>query len=294
MKKSLTYIVPVLVFAAAMAGLKGQQEDQVLVAVAAYDMPAGHVLDAADLKLEERPESIVSEGAFADPVLLVGETLSVPRSGGDLILRSNLGGETVPLEVDERKVAIEVNNAGGLAGLLKVGDLVGVTAVLRTSEGTYSKVVAEGLRVLAISPEFQAIDPMAYQSDPLAVSEEGSNMDSFGAPAPTRDETGVVSLAVPIYAQVVAYDFERFGVGTDAVMVNLLELLPALDHTSDVEFSLFLVPKGAVAFSTSGLFVPDLVRTPGPSPTPTVTPYGYDPAAETETPAATLEATPTP
>ena len=276
MKKSLPYLIALIVFVVALSALSGQKEQTISVAIVAQDMPAGHTLTEADLLIAERLESTVPAGAVTDITALVGETLSVPRSAGDVILRSHLGGETHPLAPDEREVGMTVNDAGGLAGLLKAGDLVGVTAVLRTSEGTYAKVVAEGLRVIAISPEFQALDPLAYQQNPY----DTENADTgFTSPPPSRETEGVVTLAVPIYSQVVAYDFEPFGVPTEARLVHLLELLPALDQSSDVEFSLFLMPKDALAFKSPGIFIPDLVITPGPSPTPSPTPYGGVPAS---------------
>ncbi len=188
-----------------------------------------------------------------------------------MILQSHLGGEAVNLGPDERAVAVEVTDSAGLAGLLKPGDRVGVTAILTagdfTTQGVFSKAVVENLRVLYIQPSFAAEDPAASAAvvtpDPLT----GIAMQR------QREKQGVVVLAVPVKAQAVVYDFQSAGLQATAAvrLVNAVELLSALDQADNVKLSLYLMPKDPQPMNTSGLWLPDLVIrdvTPTPTPTP--------------------------
>ena len=105
-----------------------------------------------------------------------------------------------------------MTDSAGLAGLLKEGDTVGITAVLVGSSSTYAKVVSEYLRVLFVSPEFRTLDPSQY-----VISEESSGFGSGSSTVPTdRENRGVVVLAVPTDAVLIAYDFAAFGVDSMA------------------------------------------------------------------------------
>jgi hypothetical protein len=105
--------------------------------------------------------------ALADPAKLVGQTLAVVRFAGEPITLRHLG-PAVDLKPDERGVAVRVKADTGLAGLLRPGMQVGVVANLRVAPGQaesgpqlagnalYSKLLLEGLRVVYVSPDFQA------------------------------------------------------------------------------------------------------------------------------------------
>ena len=281
MKRLLPLLLAGIVFVIALVLI--QPESTVTLVIASRDLPAGHQIVAADLATQEFPKSLAPAGAYEDPTLLVGQVLSVARSSGDILYPANMGGEKMVLNPDERAVAIEVADSAGLAGLLQPGDRVGVTAVIfdtsaGAGRGAFSKTVLTGLRVLYISPDFAAVDPV--DTAPIT-SGSGSGQDgtttsssAFGAGNQTtsaRASQGPIVLAVPISAQAVAYDFTLFGVQSDARMINVIDLLPALDHAQNVELSLFLEPSNAESFTTSGVYLSDLVITPGPSPTPTMT-----------------------
>jgi len=293
MKRFVPILIAGVVFVIALMMM--QPEPLVSLVAAAADLPAGHIVQASDLKTVEMPKSMAPAGAFDDPSAIVGQRLRLARTAGDLLFPSHLGGETIVLQPDERAIAIHVTDSGGLAGLLKPGDQVGVTAVLPdgSGSGTFGKAVVGGLRVLYISPSFQAEDPPAEPSSTTqdTGTEEGST-SAFGSGSSAgfqgstqRQETGTVVLAVPITARVVGYDFTAFGVPNDTRLIYAVDLLPALDQAGNAKLSLYLEPEQAQAFVSSGIYLPDLVRTPGPSPTPTETPFGPAPAV-TGTPAA--------
>ncbi len=270
-------------FVLAFLSLNARQEKTIQVVAAAVDLPAGHTLLDTDLTLVEAAKNTLPQGAVSDPSSLVGQTLRVDRTAGDYITTAHVGGQNVELAPDERAIAVEVNDSAGLGGLLKPGDMVGITAILAASGQTgYAKMIAEGLRVLYVSPEFRSIDPAEYQQD--------EDSGGFGASdTPTRETSGVVVLAVPIDDVVVAYDFAPFGVESEARIINVVDLLPALDQLSNVKLSLFIQPQNAKKFTTSGVSLPELVVTPGPSPTP-----GPEELQSAESPAGAATPAPTP
>ena len=265
-KKIIRTIIAVLALIAIVFIGKAQMGKTMTVIVAKYDLPEGYTITTNDIQEVELPITNVPQGAFTEASELVGETLRIPRSAQDVILRGHLGGTTWELQPDERAIGIEVTDSAGLAGLLKPGDFVGVNAVIASTEGSFSKVVSDGLRVLYVSPPFLA-DELQVESD----SEENIMVGSGGIDQP-REDDGVVILAVSTDKQVIAYDFSAFGDESQTRMVNVIELLSAFDHSSKVKLSLFMDPANWQSFITAGVHIPDLVVTPEPSPTPTPTP----------------------
>jgi pilus assembly protein CpaB len=275
-KKIVPALAAIVVALIALSVLGSRESEKAEVVVAMSSFPAGHTLEEGDMALAEMPVGTLPDDALTDPKMATGETLKLARSSGDVIASGHLGGDTLELSQDERAVSIHVTDAAGLAGLVKPGDYVGVTAILNENEGAFAKVAAEGLKVLYVSPTFKALDPADLE--PQA---EEDQEDSFGGvnTVPERDEEGIIALAVPIQAEVLSYDFFAFGVDNETRLISLIELLHVLDQSEQVSLSLFMLPEGATSFRTSGLFLPDLVITPGPSPTPTPTPIGGVPEA---------------
>ena len=270
-KKVLPYILAGLVFFVTLALIRPPAQQP--VAVAAADLPAGHVLTDGDLELKSLPVDLLPpEGAITDPAQVVGQALQIDRSAGDLVLMTHLGEKPVTLAPDERAVAIQVGDAAGLAGIIRAGDRVGVTAILTdgdyTVQGVFSKATVENLRVLYIQPSFVAEDP-AEVAGQIITPDPQTGI----AVQRQRSEEGVVVLAVPVQAQAVVYDFQSAGIeATQAVrLVNAVELLSALDQADNVKLSLYLMPDDAQPMNTSGLWLPELVirqKTPTPTPTP--------------------------
>ncbi len=270
MSRIIPLLIAGLVFLAALFLLR--PEATVPILTAGRDLPQGHKIGEGDLTLVQYPKNLAPKGAYNDPTAVIGQTLSEPRRAGDVLYPANLGGEKLALDPDERAVALQVSDSAGLAGLLKPGDHVGLTAIIFEQNGAFSKNVASSLRVLYISPDFAALDPLA--------AAPGSNASQFSdATARTRLSQGVVVLAVPAKAQLVAYDFASFGVESKARLISLVDLLPALDQAQNVKLSLILEPDQPGELITSGVYLPDLVITPGPSPTPAASLPGAAPQA---------------
>lgn len=298
MKKLVPLLLAGFVFIVTLMLMGATRPQTTAVYVARQNLPTGHPLTAADLTLANLPDAAVPEGAVTEEnvSVLLGGILRTDRSAGDVVTPAQLGGQSLTLKPNERAVALSVTDSAGLAGLLKPGDYVGVTAVLSlgNGQGTYAKVLAEGLRVLYLTPEFAALDPAVYEQaqNPNASSGGVGTSTYQSSQVPSRDNTGVVVLAVPTDVEVVAYDFAPFGVDSPTRLMSLLDLLPALDHAKEVALSLFIQPDKAQAFTTSGVYLPDLVLTPGPSPTPTEPSFGHAPTSAPGTPAG-LTPTPT-
>jgi pilus assembly protein CpaB len=281
MKKLLPIVIAVPVFLLSLLFMRPEATSPVVLA--AIDLPEGHILAAADIQVRQVPKSQAPQDAFSDPSQLVGQTLRVFRGAGDVIKPSNLGGEVIILAPDERAVAIHVTDAAGLAGLIRPGDSVGVTAVIDSPDGPFAKTVASGLRVLYISPEFKAAQGAASAPTSSTSNSPFAGGGSSSSQRP-RELEGTVVLAVPVDAITIGYDFSTFGVNSESRLVSLTDLLPALDLVDTVQLSLFLEPDSPESFITSGLLLPNLVITPGPTPTATPCPGGV--CADVSTPNA--------
>ncbi len=277
MKKLIPILLAAVAFIVVLLILSPTPEESVLIA--ATDLSLGHVIEDGDVTYATFPKSMIPEDAVYDPAPIIGLSLVTGRSQGDIIRQSNIGTEPMALNPNERAVAITVDNASGLAGLLRPGDFVGVTAVIDSSnngeKGTYSKAAVENLRVLYLSPEFQAVDP-----DSNVLTKKTDNTSA--TVVKERKSEGAVILAAPIAADTIVYEFKDIepDLGTKTRTVNVVEMLIALEASDNAKLYLYLMPRNSEEMVTSGLWLPELVIKPY-KPTPT-----FNPAAlETPTPA---------
>jgi Flp pilus assembly protein CpaB len=283
MKKLLPLIVAVMAFIVVLVMM--QPPPQTAVVVAARDLSRGHIVGDNDLRMAEFPAEMIPADALRDPVQLVGESLVMDRSEGDIIQSDHIG-EPIKLRADERAIAVHVTDSSGLGGLLTAGDRVGVNAIIvaaggQQREGSYSKATIEGMKVLYISPDFQAEDP---DGPSIEGTPDFSTMAMLSANE--RETDGIVVLAVSVRNKTILYDYSDVDamIPGETRIVNSLELLAALDSSEYAKLSLYLMPdEGAEAFTTGGLWIPDLIVTAAATPTPTETPWGYDPTTQVQT-----------
>jgi pilus assembly protein CpaB len=238
-------------------------QPQATIVVAAADLPAGHTLTAEDLTTATRPAEATVATAFTDTTTLIGQTLSVPRTAGDALLPTHFG-QTVALRPDERALAVQVNDATGLAGLLKPGQHVGVAAVFvdRNDANAQAKVALGGLRVLYLPPVFRAA------SEPKSETDADSGSSSFAA-TPQRRDQGVVVLAVSITPQTITYNPPSDLKNTDGTtpaavtkIVNPVEFLTMLNAAPDAVLTLYLEPEQPASFTTTGLSLNEIFTFP--------------------------------
>ncbi|NCP87807.1 Flp pilus assembly protein CpaB [bacterium] len=276
MKKVIPIILAALVFVVAL--IMNMPEKTVNVVSAAHEIPANQVIVSADVLVKAMPASLAPEGAADDPAQIVGQPLRVSRAQGDPILLSMIGGQVIELASNERAIAIQVSAATGIAGMLMPGDHVGLTAVLTSGQAVYSKYITGGLRVLWVDPAFQQaqapVQPTAEASGGMSFAAGDTSTGGTGGASGLK---GLIVLAVPTNRQIISFDFSEENAGIESQPVYLIDLIPALS-ANGVSFGLMLEPKEPNFPQTSGLYIPNLMRTPGatltptPSPTPTLAP----------------------
>jgi pilus assembly protein CpaB len=259
MKKYIPLLLAAVVFILAILLLQPESKAQVVVLT--NDLPAGHVLQDIDMAVRELPESFRPADAFENPSEAVGKTLKTDRSEGDILRQAHIG-ELMMLQPGEREIAISVDDASGLGGLIAPGDIVGLTAVIFDREMVYSKATVEGFRVLYVSPEFRA---GFTQVQSAGLSDVGA---SASIPQERATE-GIVVLAVPVKLIDVKYDFTAIGGTTKVQKVNAVELIAALTASGNAKIILYKLPLNPEAMQSSGLDLSDLVYIPSPTPEPT-------------------------
>ncbi len=247
MRRWIPVIAAGAAFLVSLAMLRPEPSRKVLVATA--DLPAGWRVRPEDVEVKELPDRSVPPDALSDPKEAVGKTLRLGRAKGDVLRASTLGAP-VDLRPDERAIGVKVSDPAGLAGTLQPGARVGVVAVVfpEMGRGAFSKVAVEGLRVLYIAPEFSAAVP----EPPLP--------QGVGAPLSAlrqRRTEGTVILAVPTAPLPVRY--ARPDGQEEERLVNVLELLSALNVAQNATLYLYAAPEGAQPFATAGLFLEELL-----------------------------------
>jgi pilus assembly protein CpaB len=264
MKKYIPLLVAAVVFILAILLL--QPESKMQVVVLTNDLPAGHILADIDMAVREIPESFRPVDAVENPSEVVGQTIKTDRSKGDILRLRHLG-EPMELQPGERAIAIRVDDASGMGGLIAPGDIVGLTAVIATRDVIYSKATVEGFRVLYVSPEFRA----GYTQ----MQSSGMSGDNSSSIAQARATEGIVVLAVPVKLIDVTYDYTFMGGEKTVQKVNAVELIAALTSSGNATIILYKLPLNPEDMQSPGLDLGQLIfiptATPGPTPTETPT-----------------------
>ena len=125
---------------AAVAGLAAgviywATAQRVSIAVAALDMPAGHVIGAADLEFRELPPDAIPAGAIREIAAGIGRSAKGPVWKGQLLVRDALASAPADFEsgvvipTGYHAVAIPVDAPHALGGAVMPGSRVDVIAV---------------------------------------------------------------------------------------------------------------------------------------------------------------------
>lgn len=131
-------VITVLAVAVTYAGLNATVKP-VQEVVAAQDLNAGTQLTADNLQVKIVPRGGLPDGTFSNVVDLIGKTLAVARVAGDPITNYVVGdngaelGLPSMLDPDTVAIAVRVDQATGLAGVLRPGQLVTVIGVIDPS-----------------------------------------------------------------------------------------------------------------------------------------------------------------
>lgn len=272
MKKLFPILLAAVLFFVAYAVLLPEPSKQVVTAT--RDLKAGHVILAEDVTVRAVSAESLPIDAIADSTLVIGQALRIDRGQGDVIRASQLG-TLLDLAPNERGVSVYINDASGVAGVLSPGQKVGIVASIPQENsdftGTFSKATIENLRVLYIDPRFSATtDANVVPSN--ATPQADDNLLA-GVNTDDRAKEGSVVLAVDANLQTLFYDFTSSGAVSESKPINALELLAALSNMPGAQVTLYLMPgEGGTPFTSPGLWLPDLIKTPMPTATPSPTP----------------------
>ena len=287
-----------------VAALWPKEAPQRTLVVAARDLGAGTALVAADLITAQVDAARAPADAIVEPGRLVGQTLAVVRFAGEPVTPRHIG-PAVTLAPDERGIAVKVQADTGLAGLLRPGMKVGMVATLADGDRDINaKSLLEGLRVVYVSPDFQA-RPYTPATTSATVSKSGSTgalgMDSAPATSSAGSSgtvrEGVLVLAASTQAQPVRYETitDTLKLATGGAITGTLpltttttaprptptvkpkeppvrwvipvELIAALNAAQNSSFTLVLLPEAPQVYTTAGLTLTD-VREQIPTPEP--------------------------
>lgn len=266
-------VLGLVTFAVVLAFLSGVSRSAEVV-VASRGLAAGTRLTAADVALKRIHASAVLQDALTDPAEAVGQVLSAPRLAGEQIPRSLVGDRAVSgiaatLPPDWRAIAVRVDQATGLAGVLRAGDRVEAVAVLdgetlgyaasEDSAGARSRIVLHDLQVLLVPQTFRYEEASADESGSLALapvrtttSAQASSVIVLGAPV-----TPTVIALLPVDAPKVKTLGATEPV-TPTLLASPVELLALLNAKGAIHLALQPVEREIV--QTGGIAWDDLVR----------------------------------
>ncbi len=129
---------------ATIQAMGGTATPTVAVAVAATELPAGHMLTASDIGVQDYPVDLRPPGSYPSAEPIVGDVIVAPVSAGEPLTATRLLGERP--QAGRGKVAAPVRLAdAGVAGLLAPGDVI--TIVAATRDGS-ARVLARNARVI--------------------------------------------------------------------------------------------------------------------------------------------------
>ncbi|WP_291589769.1 Flp pilus assembly protein CpaB [Comamonas sp. UBA7528] len=136
----------------------GTLAPRVSMVVASKALPAGHLLQAEDVRLQ--PVAMLPPGAVALEASVLGRTLAQPAAEGDPVIASRLlGGIAAGLQPGERAVAIKVDESSAVGHKLAPGDWVDVLVVLRKDsqevDATQARQLLARKRVLAYGSQME-------------------------------------------------------------------------------------------------------------------------------------------
>lgn len=128
------------------------------VVTAKAEIPLGAAIQEYALQVEEIPDPIVPDGAFADPALIVGRVARVDIFPGEVMVPGRLApeGTIAGLEAKitpgKRAWGLRVDDVSGLAGMIQPNSRVDV---LLTIGGAQARMFMPNMRVLAMGSEVQ-------------------------------------------------------------------------------------------------------------------------------------------
>ncbi len=128
--------------------------------VAVTYLAAGARVDAASIEVRQIPRAFIQPGALREAKEAEGQVAVAPIAPGEQILANKLATTGVALALavppGKRAIAIAVDAAGGVAGLLKPGDLVDVLVTADEGGAPRTFALMQAAPVLAVGRSFTA------------------------------------------------------------------------------------------------------------------------------------------
>ena len=231
--------IPVVIFLLVVSFLNTARSTQEVLVVNRPLQP-GSRLDASAVVLKPLPKAAILPGAFTDPASVMGQTVTIGRLPGDQITADMIGGEALSaiaasLAPDHRAVAVRVDRAGGLAGMLQIGDRVTVLGLIDPSAlqlrqsyaPTTVKVTGAGAQeeeqqpspsAMVLVPNLRVLlVPQSFRYQEVLPGQEQEMVPAFTSSR--AQEEGVILLDVPLEPQPIAPE------GLEMSPVELLALL---------------------------------------------------------------------
>lgn len=244
------------------------------VVVASRGLAAGTRLTAKDVTVERIHASAVLHDALADPADALGQVLSAPRLAGEQIPRSLVGdraisGIAATLPPDWRAIAVRVDQATGLAGILRVGDRVEAVAVLQQDTllspmgegGTVSRIVLHDLQVLLVPQAFRYEESPVDASGALALAPVRTTASAQAA--------SVVVLGAPVTPTVISVvpveSLDAAETVTSTLVASPVELLALLNAEGIIHLA--LQPAESTLVPTEGVTLDDVMQHLAPAET---------------------------
>jgi Flp pilus assembly protein CpaB len=206
-KLGLPLLLGAITFGLILLALWPHETPTAQMVVAARDLGAGALLTAADLTTITVEAEQAPTDAVSDPSPLVGQSLAVVRFSGEPVTPRHLG-PAVAVQPYERAVSLQVKQDQGLAGILRPGMYVGVVATLPDDDGNlFAKTMLEDLRVLYVSPDFQARPDVPITAEmTVSPGQQPANAAPVRSSAgSTVAREGIVIVAAPIDPQPITY-----------------------------------------------------------------------------------------
>ena len=134
----IVIVLGVVTFGLLVVFLTGLTNNATVV-VAKVALQAGTRLERGHLQTRSINANAALPGYFSDPDDLVGQVLTVQRMPDDQITSAMVGDAALSaiaatLPADHAAVAVNIDQATGLAGTIRVGDRVGVVGILDVEE----------------------------------------------------------------------------------------------------------------------------------------------------------------
>ncbi len=138
---------------------------------------SGARLDKSLVSVKMVPRAFIQPGALTSPAEADGQLALAPIAPGEQVLANKLttGGVALALAVPpgKRAVTVAVDPAGGVAGLLKPGDLVDVFVTTDDGAGPRTIALMQDAPVLAVGKTFSA-QPARAEAPGLADASDGT------------------------------------------------------------------------------------------------------------------------